>query len=103
MSEFNNITVDIAANVYFEGKVTSRKITFADGTIKTLGIMMPGEYQFDTEAAELMEITTGNILVLLPNNDDWLAIKGGQSFNVPANTSFKVEANTIIDYCCSYL
>lgn len=103
MSEFNNITVDIAANVYFEGKVTSRKITFADGTIKTLGIMMPGEYQFDTEAAELMEITTGNILVLLPNNDEWLAIKGGQSFNVPANTSFKVEANTIIDYCCSYL
>ncbi|MDG1753213.1 MAG: pyrimidine/purine nucleoside phosphorylase [Thalassotalea sp.] len=103
MSEFNNVTVGIAANVYFDGNVTSRKVTFADGSFKTLGIMMSGEYTFGTEAAELMEITAGDILVLLPNSEEWLAIKGGQSFNVPANASFKVKVNTLTDYCCSYL
>ena len=103
MSEFNNVTVDIAANIYFEGNVTSRKITFADGTFKTLGIMMSGEYEFGTEAAELMEITAGDISVLLPNSNEWLDIKGGQSFNVPANASFKVKVRTLTDYCCSYL
>jgi len=44
MTTFTNVTVTKAANVYFDGKVTSRKVEFADGTFKTLGIMMPGEY-----------------------------------------------------------
>jgi uncharacterized protein YaiE (UPF0345 family) len=103
MSEFNNVTVDIEANVYFDGNVTSRKVTFADGSFKTLGIMMSGEYEFGTEAAELMEITAGDISVLLPDSDEWLNIKGGQSFNVPANARFKVKVKALTDYCCSYL
>ncbi|MDO6445234.1 pyrimidine/purine nucleoside phosphorylase [Colwellia sp. 1_MG-2023] len=103
MSQFNNVTIDVAANVYFDGKVTSRKVTFADGSFKTLGIMMVGEYEFGTEAAELMEITAGDISILLPNSDEWLDIKGGESFNVPANASFKVKVKSLTDYCCSYL
>lgn len=103
MSQFNNVTIDVAANVYFDGNVTSRKVTFADGSFKTLGVMMPGEYEFGTEAAELMEITAGDIAILLPNSDQWLDIKGGESFNVPANASFKVKVRALTDYCCSYL
>lgn len=103
MSQFNNVTIDVAANVYFDGKVTSRKVTFADGSFKTLGIMMVGEYEFGTEAAELMEITAGDISILLPNSDEWLDIKGGESFNVPAKASFKVKVKSLTDYCCSYL
>lgn len=103
MSQFNNVTIDVAANVYFDGKVTSRKVTFADGSFKTLGIMMVGEYEFGTEAAELMEITAGDISILLPNSDEWLDIKGDESFNVPANASFKVKVKSLTDYCCSYL
>lgn len=61
MSEFTNVTVTREANVYFDGKVTSRKVTFADGSYKTLGIMMPGDYTFGTEKAELMEIMTGEL------------------------------------------
>ena len=52
MTTFNNVTVDKAANIYFDGKVTSRKITFADGSFKTLGIMMPGDYKFATAEKE---------------------------------------------------
>ena len=103
MSQFNNVTIDVAANVYFDGNVTSRKVTFADGSFKTLGVMMPGEYEFGTEAAELMEITAGDIAILLPDSDQWLDIKGGESFNVPANASFKVKVRALADYCCSYL
>lgn len=103
MSKFENVTVVKAANVYFEGKVTSRTVEFPDGTKKTLGIMMPGEYEFGTEAAEVMEILTGDLAVLLPGNDEWQAIKGGESFDVPANASFKLVIKEITDYCCSYV
>ena len=60
MSEFKDVTVVKKANVYFEGKVTSRTIVFADGSKKTLGIMLPGEYTFNTDAAERMEILGAN-------------------------------------------
>ena len=55
MSKFKNVTVVKAANVYFDGKVTSRVLEFDTGEIKTLGIMMPGEYRFGTEKKEIME------------------------------------------------
>ncbi|GAA0813261.1 pyrimidine/purine nucleoside phosphorylase [Colwellia sp. D2M02] len=103
MSEFNNVTVTRAANVYFDGKVTSRKVTFEDGSFKTLGIMMPGDYTFGTNEHELMEITAGECEILLAGAQQWLPIKGGESFEVPANSSFDVKAKTIIDYCCSYI
>ena len=102
MSKFENVTIVKAAIVYFEGKVTSRTVEFPDGTKKTLGIMMPGEYEFGTEAAEVMEILAGDLDVLLPENDQWQAIKGGESFDVPANASFKLVVKDITDYCCSY-
>lgn len=103
MSKFENVTVEIAANVYFDGNVTSRKVTFADGSVKTLGMMAVGEYEFGTEAAELMEITAGEVSVLLPTSDEWQTVVGGQSFDVPANASFKINVKQLTDYCCSYL
>ena len=102
MSEFNNVTVTREANVYFDGKVTSRSVHFADGTKKTLGIMLPGEYEFGTDAKELMEILSGDLEVQLPG-EQWRAVSAGQSFEVPADSSFKLKINRVTDYCCSYL
>ncbi len=102
MTEFHNITITKAANIYFDGKVTSRKITFADGSFKTLGIMMPGDYKFATAEKELMEIASGECDILLPETTEWQSIKGGESFYVPAHAKFEIKAKTIIDYCCSY-
>lgn len=102
MSQFENVTVTKAANVYFDGKVTSRAVHFADGSTKTLGIMLPGEYEFGTEKAELMEILAGDLEIQL-QDQDWQKIKGGESFNVPANSSFKLKISEVTDYCCSYL
>ena len=67
MTELKNVTLTKAANVYLGGKVTSRKVTLSDGSVKTLGIMMPGEYTFGTDQKELMEILAGDIEILLPN------------------------------------
>ena len=103
MTEFNNVTLVKKANIYFDGKVTSRTVKFADGSTKTLGFMMPGDYTFGTEKKELMEILAGELEILLPDNDQWQNISGGQSFEVPANSEFSLKIKTPTDYCCSYL
>jgi len=103
MSEFTNVTVIKKANVYFGGNVSSRTIRFADGSSKTLGFMLPGEYTFNTDAAEMMEILDGELAVLLPYAEQWQAIKGGESFDVPANAKFTVKVTAATDYCCSFL
>lgn len=102
MSEFNNITLIREANVYFDGKVTSRAVVFNDGSKKTLGIMMPGEYEFGTDMDECMEILAGEMDVLLPGCNDWQTFATGTQFNVPANSKFSVKVETLVDYCCSY-
>lgn len=101
--EFNGVTVVKAANIYFDGKVTSRKVIFDDGSYKTLGIMMPGDYEFGTEAAEIMEMMAGDVEVLLPGETEWKAIPAGESFNVPANSKFGIKVKTVADYCCTYI
>lgn len=103
MSEYNNVTITREANVYFDGKVTSRVLTFEDGTNKTLGIMMPSDYTFGTEKAEIMEIMAGELSYRLAGTEQWLTIKGGESFNVPANSSFDLKVTELVDYCCTYL
>lgn len=103
MSKFENVTVLKEASVYFDGKVTSRTVIFEDGSKKTLGIMMPGEYEFGTELAENMEMASGDVEVLLPGETEWKAIPNGTSFDVPANSKFGIKVNTIADYCCSYV
>ncbi len=102
MSQFENVTVVREANIYFDGRVTSRTVLFSDGSRKTLGIMLPGEYEFGTEAAELMEILAGELEVLLPGRE-WKTCTAGDSFNVPADSSFQLKVRSATDYCCSYL
>jgi uncharacterized protein YaiE (UPF0345 family) len=103
MSEFTNVTVVKKANVYFGGNVSSRTVRFADGSVKTLGFMLPGEYTFNTADAEIMEIIDGDLDVLLPGADAWQTVKGGEAFDVPANAAFTVKINTPTDYCCSFI
>ncbi len=103
MSEFNNVTVLKKANVYFDGKVSSRTLRFSDGSEKTLGFMLPGEYQFNTAAKENMEIIAGDLEALLPGEISWETVTAGESFEVPENSQFKVKVKIICDYCCSFI
>lgn len=103
MDQFENVAVVKKANVYFDGKVTSRTVVFADGTKKTLGIMLPGAYEFGTAEKEIMEIQTGKLKALLPGSDEWETYEAGQAFEVPAESRFKVSVSEITDYCCSFV
>jgi uncharacterized protein YaiE (UPF0345 family) len=100
--QFENVTILKKANVYFDGKVSSRTILFTDGTRKTLGFMLPGDYEFKTGSREVMELLNGGMDVLLPGHPGWQTFKTGEVFEVPANSSFKLKLKVPVDYCCSY-
>ncbi len=102
-AEFSNVTVVVPANVYFDGKVTSRTVRFGDGSEKTLGLMQPGEYEFGTDKPELMEITAGHARVQLAGESAWTDYRTGDSFDVPGDSRFKIEAVELTDYVCSYV
>ena len=103
MENFENVTIKKAVNSYFDGKVTSRTVIFPNGEIKSLGVMLPGAYAFSTADKEIMEILSGDLIVKLPDSDIWRGVKGGESFEVPANSSFQVKVAELTDYCCSYI
>jgi uncharacterized protein YaiE (UPF0345 family) len=103
MSTFTNVSVVKQANVYFDGKVTSRTVLFPDGTKKTLGVMLPGEYEFGTADPEIMEILAGDLDVLLPGAAGWQTVTGGQRFEVPGNAKFSLRVRRLADYVCSFV
>jgi len=103
MSEFKQVTIIKKANVYFDGKVTSRTVIFPDGTKKTLGIMFPGDYEFGTAEREIMEILAGELEVMLPGAAGWITVKEGGVFEVPAQSKFSLKVKSLTDYCCSYI
>ncbi len=103
MSDFKNVTVVREANIYFDGKVTSRTVLFPDGSRKTLGVMLPGDFEFSTSDKEIMEILSGELDVLLPGESAWKTIKGGQSFEVAPKAKFKLKVKKLTDYCCTFV
>jgi len=103
MSEFKNVTVVREANIYYDGKVTSRKVIFEDGSYKTLGLMMPGEYEFGTEAPEVMEMLAGEVEVRQPGETEWVTYQAGETFEVIGNSKFGIKVHSVADYCCTYL
>lgn len=103
MDGYANVTVVRKANVYYGGNVTSRTIFMADGSRKTLGLILPGKYEFTTADREHMEILDGALDVLLPGSAVWESFTAGQTFDIPANSKFTASAARVTDYCCSYI
>ena len=102
MDNYQNVDVDKLANIYFEGKVMSRNIFLNDGSKKSLGVMLEGEYEFKTASKELMEIHSGKLNVKIADDQDWRLITEGMNFNVPKNSSFCLEVLELVNYTCSY-
>lgn len=101
--KFENVSVICKANIYFDGKVVSHTVHFADGSKKTLGLIYPGTYKFDTAAPELMEMTSGTAQVRLAGQTDWITYTESQTFDVPGNSSFEIAVETgMAQYICSF-
>lgn len=108
MSKLENVTVVKAANLYFGGQVSSRTVELSDGSTCTLGVMLPGEYTFNTDQPELMEIQAGAAAWSLDTSESaesaaWSAVAAGDSFQVPGNASFRIRVEQTLDYVCSFL
>jgi len=103
MEKFENVSVVKNANIYFDGGVTSRTINFPGGEVKTLGIIQPGEYEFNTDKKEIMDMLAGEVEVMLAGSFEWKRYAAGETFEVPASSSFRIRTNGIADYCCSFV
>ena len=102
MNNYQNVDLDKLANIYFKGKVISRNIFFKDGSKKTLGVMLVGEYEFKTLLREFMEIISGKLYVRIKGEEEWKLIKEGMNFNIPKNSLFNVKVIELVNYTCSY-
>jgi hypothetical protein len=100
--KFENVTVVCKANVYFDGKVASHTVLFADGTKKTIGLIYAGSYTFNTGAPERMEIVAGACRARMKGGE-WNGYKAGSYFDVPGNSSFDIAVDEgIAEYVCSF-
>jgi uncharacterized protein YaiE (UPF0345 family) len=99
---FKNSEIKKKANVYHEGRVTSRTVITPEGDMKTLGVMLPGLYRFSTEAPETMELTQGQCRVKLADEQGWDEYSAGESFDVPGNSHFEIEVTELLDYVCHF-
>ena len=93
MNQFDNVSVVSKANVYFDGKCVSHSITLADGTRKSVGVILPSTLTFNTGAPEIMETVAGSCRVKLAGDSEWKTYGAGQSFKVPGNSSFDIEVS----------
>jgi uncharacterized protein YaiE (UPF0345 family) len=101
--KFENVAVGKKANVFFDGKCVSHSVYFADGSRKTVGVIMPGsQLTFNVGTPELMEITAGECLVKIAGEADFKSYTAGSSFSVAANSSFEIHAKDEVNYVCSF-
>ena len=102
-SQFDNVSVVCKANVYFDGKVVSHSVLFGDGSRKTLGLIYPGSYTFNTDAPERMEIIAGSCKARLAGQREWTAYPAGTYFRVPGKSSFEISVQDgIAEYVRSF-
>mgnify|MGYP001568592010 CR=1 FL=1 len=102
MSQFDNVSVLKQGNVYFDGLCVSHTVILADGTKKTVGVILPSSLTFNTGAAEIMEVVAGVCNVKLAGETATNTYSAGQSFNVPGNSSFDIETVETLHYVCHF-
>jgi hypothetical protein len=104
MSEkLEGVSVDLKANIYFEGKVVSHTIIEKNGDKKTIGLIYPGSYSFNTGKPEVMIITSGTCKVKQKDQNDWKGYEAGTEFRVPGNSAFEISVDQgITEYLCVF-
>ncbi len=103
-TEFSGVRAVTKANIYFDGRVVSHSLFFPDSSKKTLGIIYPGKFHFNTDQAEKMEIVAGQCEVIVDGEQSLSAYGQGQTFVVPGKSGFTIEVKSgICEYICSFL
>ena len=103
MDQIEQATLKLKANIYFDGKVVSHAITTKEGDKKTVGIIYPGSYKFNTDAPERMDILAGTCRVRLTNQTIWKSYEAGSYFQVPEKSAFEISVDAgLTEYLCTF-
>lgn len=103
-TQFNGISVVTKANVYFDGNVVSYTLLLPKCERKTLGLIRPGSFHFNTDAPERMEIVDGACRVTIDGATDATVQATGSQFEVPGKSGFRIEVESgLCQYICSFL
>lgn len=100
--QYHGVSVTTQANVYFDGKCVSHTITLADGTRKSVGVILPATLTFNTGAPEIMECVAGSCEYKLKGSEAWVKSTPGNKFNVPGNSSFEIRLTEPYHYICHF-
>jgi uncharacterized protein YaiE (UPF0345 family) len=100
--KIDGVSVTTRANVYFDGKCVSHGIQLADGTKKSVGVVLPAQLTFNTGAPEIMECVAGSCEYRLAGSQEWLKSEAGQQFSVPGNSSFDIRVAEAYHYICHF-
>lgn len=90
------------ANVYFEGKCISHSLVLADGSKKSVGVILPSTLRFSTNTPEVMECVAGACEWRMEGSDEWQPSRAGEQFTVPANAVFHIRATEPYHYICHF-
>ncbi|MCA0324861.1 MAG: pyrimidine/purine nucleoside phosphorylase [Proteobacteria bacterium] len=97
-----NVTLTTQANVYFDGKCVSHGFQLADGTRKSVGVVLPATLTFNTGAPEIMECVAGACDYKLAGSNEWLRSGPGERFSIPGNSSFEIRVTDSYHYICHF-
>ena len=100
--KINQVSVTTHANVYFDGKCVSHNITLADGTQKSVGVVLPSSLTFNTGAPEIMECVGGACEYKLKGSTEWQSSKAGEKFSVPGQSRFEIRVIEAYHYICHF-
>lgn len=102
-SQLDHVSIKLKANVYFDGGVISHTIAGANQPRRTIGIIQPGEYHFETDAAEQMDIISGTCRVRFKGQSMWKTFVAGQTFTIEGKSSFDIAVdNDLAEYLCTF-
>lgn len=88
-------------NEYFNGNVKSIAFENNSGSA-TVGVMAPGDYEFNTSTVEYMTVVSGVLTVMMPGDSEWKTYKEGETFVVDKDSSFKLKVKEPAAYRCIY-
>ncbi|EIO3937546.1 pyrimidine/purine nucleoside phosphorylase [Vibrio vulnificus] len=92
----------IKENSYFAGNVKSLGFN-QQGEDSSVGVMLPGNYTFGTDAPERMTVVKGALVIKREGDEEWSTYQAGEAFEVAGKSSFYLQVEVATAYLCEYL
>jgi len=99
--QFDQVSVGKKANVFFDGKCISHTVTLADGSRKSVGVILPSSLRFNLTTKEIMEVVEGHAFVSI-NGGTEVIFTTGQSWEVDAGGYFQIRVEAPFHYVCHF-